>query len=207
MKGLSALLVAAVIWAAGLLAFAERVERSTPAPQPPRADGVVALTGAGSNERIGAAVELLADGKARRMLVSGVSREASREDIRVVSRAVRRLYDCCVDLGFDAANTLGNARETQEWARAMRFDSLIVVTADYHMPRAMLELRGAMPGKRLTPYPVETPVINSARWWRTTGAARLMVLEYCKYLAILGREAVLGLGPRADAEPAAAKKG
>ena len=114
MKGLTALLVAAVIWAAGLLAFAERVERSTPAPQPPRADGVVALTGAGSNERIGAAVELLADGKARRMLVSGVSREASREDIRVVSRAVRRLYDCCVDLGFDAANTLGNARETQE---------------------------------------------------------------------------------------------
>lgn len=199
MKGLTALLVAAAIWAAGLLAFAERVERSTPAPSPPVADGVVALTGAGSNERIGAAVELLADGKARRMLVSGVSREASREDIRVVSRAVRRLYDCCVDLGFDAANTLGNARETQEWARAMRFDSLIVVTADYHMPRAMLELRGAMPDKRLTAYPVATSVMNAGRWWRTSGAARLMVTEYCKYLAILGREAVLGLGPRNDA--------
>ena len=207
MKGLTALLVAAAIWAAGLLAFAERVERSTPAPEPAVADGVVVLTGAGSNARIAAAMGLLEDGKGRRMLVSGVSREASREDIRVVSKAARRLYDCCVDLGFDAANTLGNARETQEWARAMRYDRLIVVTADYHMPRAMLELRGAMPGKRLTPYPVETPVINSARWWRTTGAARLMVLEYCKYLAILGREAVLGLGPRADAEPAAAKKG
>lgn len=205
MKGLFALLVAAAIWAAGLLAFAERVERSTPAPEPAVADGVVALTGAGSNERIGAAVELLADGKARRMLVSGVSREASREDIRVVSRAVRRLYDCCVDLGFDAANTLGNARETQEWARAMRYDSLIVVTADYHMPRAMLELRGAMPDKRLTPYPVATSVMNAGRWWRTSGAARLMVTEYCKYLAILGREAVLGLGPRN--EPAPPKKG
>ncbi|CAN7221994.1 YdcF family protein [Phenylobacterium sp. LjRoot164] len=199
MKGLAALLVVAVIWAAGLLAFAERVERSTPAPQPQPADGVVALTGAGSNERIGAAMELLADGKARRMLVSGVSREASREDIRVVSRAVRRVYDCCVDLGFDAANTLGNARETQEWARAMRFDSLIVVTADYHMPRAMLELRGAMPDKRLTPFPVATSVMTAGRWWRTSGAARLMVTEYCKYLAILGREAVLGLGPRNDA--------
>ena len=207
MRGLVAILVALAIWAAGLLAFAERVQRSTPAAEPPAADGVVVLTGAGSNARIAAAMGLLEDGKGRRMLVSGVSREASREDIRVVSRAVRRLYDCCVDLGFDAANTLGNARETQEWARAMRYDRLIVVTADYHMPRAMLELRGAMPGKRLTPYPVETPVINSARWWRTTGAARLMVLEYCKYLAILGREAVLGLGPRADAEPAAAKKG
>lgn len=207
MRGLVALLVVVAIWAAGLLAFAERVQRSTPPPEPAPADGVVVLTGAGSNARLAAAMSLLEDGKAKRMLVSGVSRQASREDIRVVSRAARRLYDCCVDLGFDAANTLGNARETQEWARAMRYDSLIVVTADYHIPRAMLELRGAMPDKRLVAYPVETPVIKASRWWRTSGAARLMVLEYCKYLAILGREAVLGLGPRADAEASPPKKG
>ena len=200
MRGLIALLVVAAIWASGLLAFAARVDRSTPAPEPQAADGIVALTGAGSNARIGAAMELLEDGKAERMLVSGVNREASREDIRTVSRAVRRLYDCCVDLGFNAANTVGNARETQEWARAMGFDSLIVVTADYHMPRAMLELRGAMPNVELTPYPVITPVLKANRWWRTSGGARLMVMEYSKYLAILGREAILGLGPRADAE-------
>lgn len=200
MRGLIALLVVAAIWASGLLAFAARVDRSTPAPEPQAADGIVALTGAGSNARISAAMELLEDGKAERMLVSGVNREASREDIRTVSRAVRRLYDCCVDLGFDAANTVGNARETQEWARAMGFDSLIVVTADYHMPRAMLELRGAMPNVELTPYPVITPVLKANRWWRTSGGARLMVTEYSKYLAILGREAILGLGPRADAE-------
>lgn len=207
MRGLTALLVVAAIWAAGLLAFAERVQRSTPARQPAAADGIVVLTGAGSNARIGAAMGLLEDGKGRRMLVSGVNREASREDIRIVSRAARRLYDCCVDLGFDAANTVGNARETQEWARAMRYESLIVVTADYHMPRAMLELRGAMPHKRLTAYPVATSVIDARRWWRTTGGARLMVLEYSKYLAILGREALLGLGPRADAETPAPSKG
>lgn len=207
MRGLFALLVAAMIWTAGLLAFADRVERSTPAPLPAPADGVVALTGAGSNVRIGAAMGLLEDGLAQRMLVSGVNRGVSREDIRAVSRAARRLYDCCVDLGFNAANTVGNARETADWARAMRYDSLIVVTADYHMPRAMLELRGAMPRKHLTPYPVATPVLTANRWWRTSGGARLMVMEYCKYLAILGREAVLGLGPRADAEQPAPKKG
>lgn len=207
MKGLAAILVLAFIWAMGLLAFVERVDRSTPAPYPQRADGVVALTGAGSNERIGAAMELLEEGRAKRMLVSGVNREASREDIRMVSRAVRRLYDCCVDLGFDAANTVGNARETEEWARAMRYDSLIVVTADYHMPRAMLELNGAMPDRRLTPYPVATSVVNPKRWWRTTGGARLMVGEYSKYLAILLREAVLSLGPREAPSSAEAPKG
>ena len=207
MRGLIALLVVVAIWASGLLAFAARVDRSTPAPDPQAADGIVALTGAGSNARIAAAMGLLEDGKGRRMLVSGVSREASREDIRVVSKAARRLYDCCVDLGFDAANTLGNARETQEWARAMRYDRLIVVTADYHMPRAMLELRGAMPDVELTPYPVITPVLKANRRWRTSGGARLMVTEYSKYLAILGREAILSLGPRADAEPPTPKKG
>jgi uncharacterized SAM-binding protein YcdF (DUF218 family) len=201
MRGVAGLLVLALIWLSGLLAFAGRIERSTPAPAPAVADGVVALTGAGSNERIAAAMRLLEDGKAQRMLVSGVNREASREDIRAVGKAARRLYDCCVDLGFTAATTLGNAEETADWSRAMRFDSLIVVTADYHMPRAMLELRATLPDVTLTPYPVTTSVINARRWWRTGRGARLMIVEYSKYLTILGREAVLGLGPKDDAEP------
>lgn len=202
MRTIAGLLVLAMIWVVGLWAFVERVDRSTPAPEPQAADGIVALTGAGSNERIGAAMNLLEADKGQRMLVSGVNREASREDIRTVSRAVRRLYDCCVDLGFEAANTVGNAKETAEWARAMRYDSLIVVTADYHMPRAMLELRGAMPDIELQAYPVQTSVIDASRWWRTARGARLMVMEYSKYLAILGREAILSLGPRREEEPA-----
>lgn len=208
MRGLAALLVVALIWAVGLLAFAERVDRSTPSRQPEMAEGVVALTGAGSNERIAAAVRLLERGRAERMLVSGVNPEASREDIRNVGRAVRRLYDCCVDLGFEAADTVGNARETAAWSKSLGYDSLIVVTADYHMPRAMLELRGAMPQARLQAYPVETSVVNAHYWWKTAGGARLMVGEYCKYIAILAREAVLSLGPRNDsaAEGAANKK-
>lgn len=200
MKGLAALLVTALIWASGLLAFAARIDRSTPAPEPEPADGIVALTGAGSNERIQAALELLADGVGKRVLVSGVNREASREDVRQATRAVRRLYDCCVDLGFEAATTVGNARETHDWAAAMRYRSLIVVTADYHMPRAMLELRGALPGITLQAYPVSTRVLDAKRWWKTGGGARLMTMEYMKYLAILGREAFLSLGPRADVE-------
>jgi hypothetical protein len=62
----------------------------------------------------------------------------------------------------------------------------------------MLELRAVMPEPewRLTPYAVATPGLEAKRWWRSPRTARLMVVEYCKYLAILGREAVLGLGPR-----------
>lgn len=198
MKGLAAALVLAMIWVVSLLAFAARIEVSTPAATPQPAEGVVALTGPGSTERIRAAMRLLEGGRAQRMLVSGVNREASREDIRKVSSAVRRLYDCCVDLGFEADTTLGNARETAEWARAMRYDSLIVVTADYHMPRAMLELRGAMPQARLQAYPVATGAVDARQWWKTGRSARLLVVEYMKYLAILSREALLHMGPRAQ---------
>jgi uncharacterized SAM-binding protein YcdF (DUF218 family) len=124
-----------------------------------------------------------------------------------VAKAVRRLYDCCVDLGFTAADTVGNARETAAWAQAMRYTSLVVVTADYHMPRAMLELRAVLRGTGIETqtYAVATPALKSRTWWRSPRAARLMVVEYCKYLAILGREAVLGLGPRPS--PAAPAKG
>ncbi|HEX3887443.1 MAG TPA: YdcF family protein [Phenylobacterium sp.] len=207
MRTLAALLVLAMIWAAGLVAFAERVQRSTPTQEPQAADGIVALTGANSNERIAAAIQLLADHKGRRVLVSGVNREVSREQLRVASGAVRRLYDCCVDLGFTAADTVGNARETAEWARAMRFNSLIIVTSDYHMPRAMLELRAVLrpPAATFQTYAVPTAALKTRHWWRSPGAARLLVVEYSKYLAILGREAVLGLGPRTS--PVAPQKG
>jgi uncharacterized SAM-binding protein YcdF (DUF218 family) len=202
-KSFAAFLVVALIWASGLFAFAARVQQSTPMPDPAPADGIVVLTGANSNERIAAATDLLAERLGRRVLVSGVNREVTREQLRKASGTVRRLYDCCVDLGFTAVDTVGNARETAEWARTMRFKSLIVVTTDYHMPRAMLELRAVLrpPAFTLEPYAVPTRALKARGWWRSPGAARLMVVEYCKYLAILGREAVLELGPRQTPAP------
>lgn len=207
MKSVAAFLVVALIWFCGLLAYADRVQHLTPAALPEPGQGIVALTGAGSNERIGEAMGLLENGYGRRLLVSGVNPKATRDDIRNVSRAVRRLYDCCVDLGFTAADTVGNARETADWARHMRYDRLILVTADYHMPRAMLELNAVLRGTGVTAdsYAVATPALKARTWWRSPRAARLMVVEYCKYLAILVREGILGLGPR-DA-PAAPQKG
>jgi uncharacterized SAM-binding protein YcdF (DUF218 family) len=98
-------------------------------------------------------------------------------------------------LGFSATDTVGNARETAAWARAKGFKSLIVVTSDFHMPRAMLELHEALPDAALTPYPVKTTELDAGRWWRTAEGARRMTVEYCKYLVILAREGLLNLGP------------
>jgi uncharacterized SAM-binding protein YcdF (DUF218 family) len=201
-KTIAALLILVMVWFVGLLAFASRIDQSTPAREPPVSDGVVVLTGA-SNIRLEVATKLLEAGKGKRLLISGVNREATREDVLGVTKAVKPIYDCCVDLGFVAADTIGNARETAEWAKAMNYHSLIVVTADYHMPRSMLELRATMPDVALHPYPVVTQSLYAHRWWRDGMGSRRLIVEYCKYLAILGREAFLKLGPQDKAASAA----
>ena len=184
-----------VIWTIGLFGFAGRVDRSTPAADPPVSDGVVALTGA-SDARIAAAMSLLEQGKARRMLVSGVNPKASHADIRTVAQAQRRIYDCCVDLGYQATDTVGNARETADWASNQGYHSLILVTSDFHMPRALLELKAALPDTTITPYPIRTTDLDARHWWRTRDGMRRMTFEYSKYVLILARTEISRLVPR-----------
>jgi uncharacterized SAM-binding protein YcdF (DUF218 family) len=199
-RTLAALFVVLLIWVVGLVAFAQRIERSIPPAEPPVADAVVALTGA-SDLRLEAAARLLERGKGKRLLISGVNREASRDDILEVSRAVKPIYDC-----YTAADTIGNAGEIAEWARGKGFTRLIVVTSDYHMPRSILEIRAAMPEAVLIEYPVATGLVDVGGWWRKEGDARRLIVEYSKYLAILARESFLALGPRDDAPVAQTKE-
>jgi uncharacterized SAM-binding protein YcdF (DUF218 family) len=197
MRGLALILLLVVLWGVGLMAFAARVASSTPARDPRVSDGIVALTGAGS-VRIETAVKLLERGKAKRLLISGVNKEVNRADLQRLTHDYGKSFECCIDLGFRAADTQGNARETSAWATYHKVKTLIVVTADYHMPRAMLELRAGVPGVILRPYPVATPVLNARSWWRSADGMRRMSYEYCKYLVILAREGVLRLGAKRD---------
>ncbi|RZJ89983.1 MAG: YdcF family protein [Brevundimonas sp.] len=189
MKLLAAIAIVALMWLVGLFAFAQRVRDLTPAVEPERAQGIVALTGP-SAERVNAAVRLLENGKGQRLLISGVNREVRRQELRELTPGSNRLFNCCVDLGFEAEDTSGNAAEIAAWAQAKGYRRLIVVTSDYHMPRSLLEIRSAAPRLELTPYAVSTPSLDNSRWWRAAVTARRMTLEYVKYLAVLGREGV-----------------
>lgn len=193
MKTLAAFLAVGVLWLIGLLLFAGRVQKLTPPDPVPPADGIVALTG-GSDARIQEAMDLLQAGKGQRVLVSGVNRQVTRAQLKKIANPPEGLYECCVDLGFDAKNTIGNAQEIAAWAHAKSFHSLIVVTSDYHMPRSLLEIHGAYPEAQLIAYPIVTPKLDAHRWWNTAGGARVMTLEYCKFLIVSAREALLSLG-------------
>lgn len=189
MKFLALVGIVGLIWLVGLFAFADRVRGLTPADEPARADGIVALTGP-SAERVNAAVRLLEQDKGERVLISGVNREVRRQELNALTPGSTRLFNCCVDLGFEAEDTGGNAQEIAAWAASKHYTSLIVVTSDYHMPRSLLEIRSAAPDLKLTPYAVSTPSLDNSRWWRAAVTARRMTLEYMKYLAVLAREAL-----------------
>ncbi|HYF57042.1 MAG TPA: YdcF family protein [Salinarimonas sp.] len=179
---LAALVIVAVLafLGAGFLGFVASIAR-VEAPPAARADGIVALTGGA--DRIGNAIDLLAQGYGRRLLISGVNERTSRAEIARLNPGQRRLFDCCVDLDYRARNTIGNAIETRRWLYENGFRSVIVVTSTYHMPRTLLELDNALPGLRKVPFPVVTDGGDPSAWWRNPGIARLLATEYVKYLA------------------------
>ena len=148
-------------------------------------DGVVVLTG--GEHRVREGLKLMAATPVRRVLISGVYRSTSREDFRRRFGLPTVLSDCCLDIGYVAQDTVGNAEETRDWVDAWGFQRLIVVTSGYHMPRGLLELRRALPDVELIPHPVNWRREQPVRWWLDSAAFRLVLREYGKYLIALVR--------------------
>jgi uncharacterized SAM-binding protein YcdF (DUF218 family) len=145
-----------------------------------KADGIVALTGAAA--RIPDAIELLATERGKRLLITGVHRATSAREIARLTPLYSKYFNCCIDLDRSALNTFGNALETRRWARGHNFNSLIVVTSNWHMPRAMAELEHQLPDVTLFAYPVISEKAKAEPWWSNADSARLLFLEYLKYL-------------------------
>jgi len=175
---------------AGFFGFAEAITTATP-PVNPRADAIVVLTG--GSARIDGALKLLDEGRATRLLISGVNPIVTSADLaNLVAGDLRDDLACCVDLGRQANDTVGNATEAREWAEANGFSSLIVVTSNYHMPRSMTELAGAMPTVDLIPFPVSNPELHISDWWQNSATFTLLVREYGKYLLAKARRLLPG---------------
>ena len=177
------------------------------------ADGIVVLTGGSS--RVSDAMELLAGGYGKRLLISGVHPTNAASDI---SRSLpdnsppdnslpdnQTLLSCCVDLDRSAVNTRSNAAETRRWAHDRGFKSLIVVTSNYHMPRAIVEMSHAMPDIALIPFAVVGDKWRDEPWWTSGATLRLLLSEYAKYVAAEVRvslaEAGFELAPEAAEQP------
>lgn len=148
-------------------------------------DGIVVLTGAAS--RIPDAIELLAAERGKRLLITGVHRATSSREIARLTPLYSKYFTCCIDLDRSALNTFGNALETKRWAHEHNFTSLIVVTSNWHMQRAIAEIAHQLPEVALTPYPVGSEKLKTEPWWSSVDTARFVFAEYLKYVFALMR--------------------
>ena len=179
----------AVAWLIGLFLFAAQIsaigepviDASLPATE-----AIVVLTG--GSERLATGLELLAAGKGRKLLVSGVHPGLTLDHILAKHPIAKELRACCIILGHAADNTFGNAEETRVWMESEKLHSLRLVTAHYHMPRSLLIFHRVLPGIEIIPHPVAPDSVKLSHWWLRSGTASLLITEYNKYLYALARE-------------------
>lgn len=152
----------------GFIAFAVTLPRPAGSE---RTDGVVVLTG--GERRIDRGLEVLRRGWSPRLLVSGVDPEVRAAEFAAHYAIEPRLLACCVTLGFESVDTRSNARETADWVAAHHVRTLRVITSDWHLRRALRELRLTLP-RDVVLVPDAVP---------TRPSFNILVTEYGKLLA------------------------
>jgi len=176
------LLAVAALWIGGFFWFAQQIPQAV-ADLESDTDAIVVLTG--GSLRVQSGLSLLAAGKAKKLFISGVYHGTDVAALLRVSHQAPEHLACCIVLGHEADNTLGNALETAQWMHQEGFRSLRLVTASYHMPRSMLEFSRAMPEVRIVAHPVFPERDHADRWWTSPRAFAHVLAEYHKYLLAL----------------------
>ena len=166
--------LALIFYAVGFMLFAVLLGRPADGR---KADAAVVLTGGAG--RLEHGVDVVRDGKVRRLLISGTDPAVTKDDL--IARIPRsgRVLRCCVDLDSTSVDTRSNAEEAGRWLDRHRYKSFRLITSDWHMRRARYEFGRVLGDK----YEVVPDAV------RTQPSFATLFGEYNKY--ILRRLAVL----------------
>ncbi len=160
----------------------------------PGKTGIAVYTG-GGGIRIAKAMNLFSEGIAERLLVSGVHPETTEEHLEKLWTGDKNRYACCLDLGLEAQTTRGNAEELIAWANNNSYSTIVLVTSDYHMPRALAETQALVRTKQIAtnmaviPYAVQSSYLKQNGIPRDLESLKILGTEYSKFL--LARSALL----------------
>lgn len=165
-----------LLWGCGFIIFAGSISSMAEPEIIKPTDAIIVLTG-GTN-RVSRGLDLLSEGKASDLLISGVHKDVKLKEILAIWGYKTQLPECCITLGREAGNTIGNALEAQKWVEENHAATVRLITANYHMPRALLEFRHTLPGIQIIPHPIipENFTPREQEFWK------LAFLEYHKYL-------------------------
>lgn len=175
LRGLACAALIFIAWLAGFVWFVQQVPREA-TDDTQHTDAIVVLTG--GKGRIAYGLKLLSEGRASRLFISGVEDGLTLSDL-----AIHNYGSAVVMLGYDARNTIGNAMETAQFMRKEHLKSLRLVTASYHMPRALYEMHFQMRGVLIVPDPVFPADFDADRWWTGNASSLILLSEYHKYIA------------------------
>jgi uncharacterized SAM-binding protein YcdF (DUF218 family) len=168
----------ASIWMGGLVDFYGRIPPESP-PEIAKADAIIVLTG--GKKRIEAGVELLRANKAPKMFITGVGKDVG--DLALLKRMdVAPQNAAKISLGHEAVDTFGNVAEAQKWIAENEVKSIILVTANYHMPRALGLFTKTMPDIEIHPYSVISPDFIRTEWPSNEKVRKIILSEYHKFL-------------------------
>jgi len=176
--GLFCLIITLVLWSLGLAWFLTLTDKSTGEIPAGTLDGIVVLTGGVG--RIESGLILLEDARGGRLLISGVNPDVTTEAFEKSYGVSPTDTACCIDLDRSATDTITNASETEAWVTSHKMKSIWLVTASYHMPRALVLFREQMPDLKIEPWPVHASV-----------SPRYFITEYHKFLITLIRSGSL----------------
>ncbi|MDG2312471.1 MAG: YdcF family protein [Alphaproteobacteria bacterium] len=171
------------LWFLGFFIYLNKISStySVPLNTLKEVNAIVVLTG--GRGRLDQGLNLFKKGKSPELFISGVDSGVDKTTLLKNRNIDGKMLDCCINLGYNAENTFGNATETAHWIRSKQFSSLYLVTANYHMPRSLLEFQTALPEAIIIPHAVHPSNVHMKDWWRWQGTVRLLTAEYAKYIA------------------------
>ena len=177
------LLVLAGLWLYGFLSFVGQIQNmQEPGVQAnlTKTDAIVVVTG--GSERVMTGIELLESGIGQKLLISGVHKNLTLDNLLGIQPVPAALRSCCIILGYQADSTIGNAEEARAWMQSQAYKSMRLVTANYHMPRTLLLFRTAMPDVNIFPHPIAPDSVKLSDWWEHPNTIQLLATEYTKFL-------------------------
>ena len=170
------------LWFGGFLVFAYRINHY-PADEKTHTEAVVALTG--GRYRIAEAVNLLNQGKADKLFISGVSQDSSLDEIKK-KQNLEIEDESNVSLGHQAKDTFGNAKETVAWLKRNKITSIRLVTSNYHLDRSIAEFRAQAPNLQIIAHPVYSDKVKK-KWWKSWDTFTLIFVENIDFLYVYVR--------------------
>ncbi len=179
------LLLPVVLWVAGFVVFTGAIYlmQAPTDTQDTQLTPKSAIVLTGGTNRVSTGLDLLAEKKISNLLVSGVHKDVEIRDIMTQWGKKGGAPPCCITLGREAGNTIGNAQEAKKWIDHIGAQNIYLITANYHMPRALLEFKHELPGIKIIPYPVQPEHFDPHQdiFWKTD------FIEYHKLLMTLFR--------------------